>query len=187
LSYSLDNETLNYKTFEAKFENTEQSTSVSLTSSGSELSVGFQKNDVELTAQLDFGQSEREIELQDDLQEVPADLSTSDTALNGDFGAYQEFNVGGTSDHSRLINRSASNQHPISSIDGLKEELSKLQPAGAYITQEEDPTVPGWAKMTKPDDGLSQSGQAADAKMVGDKLEKINTTVGNIEIILQTI
>ena len=59
--------------------------------------------------------------------------------------------TGGANDHSKLTNRDADNQHPMSAITGLKEALDGKQPAGDYLTQEIDPTVPSWAKApTKP-------------------------------------
>lgn len=53
---------------------------------------------------------------------------------------------GGASDHSKLQNRSADDQHPMSAITGLEKALEGKQPAGAYLTEETDPTVPDWAK-----------------------------------------
>lgn len=41
---------------------------------------------------------------------------------------------GGTSDHSKLENRSAANQHPISAISNLQETLAGKQPTGDYAT-----------------------------------------------------
>ena len=54
---------------------------------------------------------------------------------------------GSTSDHSKLSNRDAADQHPISAITGLEAALDGKQDAGSYITEEQDPTVPGWAKQ----------------------------------------
>ena len=53
---------------------------------------------------------------------------------------------GGTLDHSKLQNRGADDQHPMSAITGLEKALESKQPAGAYLTEETDPTVPDWAK-----------------------------------------
>ena len=53
----------------------------------------------------------------------------------------------GTSDHAKLSNRDAADQHPISAITGLETALDAKQPAGSYLTQESDPTVPAWAKQ----------------------------------------
>ena len=59
--------------------------------------------------------------------------------------------TGGTNDHSKLTNRYAADQHPMSAITGLEEAMEGKQPAGDYLTQEIDPTVPSWAKAsTKP-------------------------------------
>ncbi len=56
---------------------------------------------------------------------------------------------GGTSDHSKLSNRDAADQHPIEAITGLEAALEGKQPAGSYLTEESDPTVPAWAKEEK--------------------------------------
>ena len=53
---------------------------------------------------------------------------------------------GGTSDHSKLANRDAADQHPMSAITGLEDALAGKQPTGNYLTEEQDPTVPDWAK-----------------------------------------
>lgn len=44
---------------------------------------------------------------------------------------------GGTNDHTRLINRDAANQHPISAIMGLEDALDGKQPSGDYATTQE--------------------------------------------------
>lgn len=54
---------------------------------------------------------------------------------------------GGTSDHSKLKNRDAADQHPMSAITGLDDALAGKQPTGDYLTKEQDPTVPDWAKQ----------------------------------------
>ena len=57
----------------------------------------------------------------------------------------------GSSDHSKLANRDAADQHPMSAITGLEAALRDKQPTGDYLTRETDPTVPAWAKEpTKP-------------------------------------
>lgn len=56
---------------------------------------------------------------------------------------------GGTSDHSKLSNRDAADQHPMSAITGLADALAGKQPTGTYLTEETDPTVPDWAKEEK--------------------------------------
>ena len=74
---------------------------------------------------------------------------------------------GGTTDHSKLINRDKADQHPMSAIAGLVEALDGKQPAGDYLTQETDPTVPAWAKeaqkpsYTASEVGADPSGTAA--------------------------
>ena len=73
----------------------------------------------------------------------------------------------GTADHAKLSNRDASDQHPISAITGLENALDAKQPAGSYLTQESDPTVPDWAKQpekpsyTADEVGADPSGTAA--------------------------
>ena len=74
---------------------------------------------------------------------------------------------GGTSDHSKLSNRDAEDQHPIGAITGLEVALDGKQPAGDYLTEEFDPTVPAWAKeaqkpsYTASEVGADPSGTAA--------------------------
>lgn len=74
---------------------------------------------------------------------------------------------GGTTDHSKLINRDKADQHPMIAITGLVEALEGKQPAGDYLTQETDPTVPAWAKAaekpvyTASEVGADPSGTAA--------------------------
>ena len=54
---------------------------------------------------------------------------------------------GGISDHSKLSNRDAEDQHPMNAITGLVDALAGKQPTGTYLTEETDPTVPDWAKQ----------------------------------------
>ena len=54
---------------------------------------------------------------------------------------------GGTADHSKLKNRDAADQHPMSAITGLEAALDGKQTTGDYLTKELDPTVPEWAKQ----------------------------------------
>ena len=44
---------------------------------------------------------------------------------------------GGTSDHTKLVNRDAADQHPMSAITGLESALDGKQPAGDYLTQDD--------------------------------------------------
>ena len=60
-----------------------------------------------------------------------------------DKGAYVESELplpdvgsGGTSDHSKLINRDAADQHPMSAVTGLVDALDGKQPIGDYLTQD---------------------------------------------------
>ena len=60
-----------------------------------------------------------------------------------DKGAYVESELplpaggsSGTSDHSKLINRDAAGQHPMSAVPGLVEALNGKQPTGDYMTQD---------------------------------------------------
>ena len=75
---------------------------------------------------------------------------------------------GGTTDHSKLINRSTADQHPMSAITGLEKALESKQPAGAYLTDKDLDTT------------LKETGKAADAAEVGKRLsslsEEIDTT-----------
>lgn len=108
----------------------------------------------------------------------------------------------GTSDYNGLTNKPKINGVELSGEKSL-EDLG-IQPAGDYLTEETDPTVPSWAKQaTKPsytaeevgalpnttvipeiDNTLSVSGDAADAKVVGDKFTELD---GNIENINENI
>lgn len=61
-----------------------------------------------------------------------------------DSGAYVESDLplpaggsGGTSDHSKLINRDNADQHPMRAITGLVEALNGKQPTGNYLTQDD--------------------------------------------------
>ena len=75
--------------------------------------------------------------------------------------------AGGTNDHAKLSNRDAADQHPIGAITGLEAALAGKQPAGSYLTEESDPTVPAWAKeaqkpsYTAQEVGADPSGTAA--------------------------
>lgn len=45
--------------------------------------------------------------------------------------------TGGTSDHTKLENRDAADQHPMSAITGLTDALAGKQPTGNYLTQDD--------------------------------------------------
>lgn len=45
--------------------------------------------------------------------------------------------TGGTSDHTKLENRDADDQHPMSAITGLTDALAGKQPTGNYLTQDD--------------------------------------------------
>lgn len=70
--------------------------------------------------------------------------------------------TGGTSDHSKLSNRDAADQHPIGAITGLEEALDGKQPAGSYLTDKDL------------DSTITMEGKAADAKAVGDALRSLS-------------
>lgn len=75
-------------------------------------------------------------------------LKTEDkSSLVAAINEVQETGGGGTADHSKLKNRDAADQHPMSAITGLDAALEGKQPTGNYLTKELDPTVPEWAKQ----------------------------------------
>ena len=82
--------------------------------------------------------------------------------------AAQSSGGSGTLDHAKLTGRDAADQHPMSAITGLEKALEDKQPAGAYLTEESDPTVPDWAKAahkpsyTASEVGADPSGTASD-------------------------
>lgn len=72
---------------------------------------------------------------------------------------------GGTADHSKLKNRDAADQHPMSAITGLEAALEGKQPTGNYLTDKDlDAT-------------LTVEGKAADAKAVGDALSTLSEEI----------
>ena len=105
----------------------------------------------------------------------------------------------GTGDYNSLTNKPKINGVELSGEKSL-EDLG-IQPAGDYLTEETDPTVPSWAKQaTKPsytaeevgalpnttvipeiDNTLSVSGDAADSKVVGDKFTEVDENIESIE------
>lgn len=138
----------------------------------------------------DFESNEQSIDadFENNEQEIDAYFEKNEQEMEAGFEDVQTISTGGgTSDHSQLTNRELVDQHPIEAITNLAEELSQKQPAGNYITEEGDPTVPKWAKKTTPDNTLTVEGDAADSKVVGEKLAALDTTIGNIDVLLQTI
>lgn len=76
--------------------------------------------------------------------------------------------AGGTSDHQKLSNRDAADQHPIAAITGLEAALDGKQPAGRYLTDKDLDTT------------ITMEGKAADAKAVGDALRSLSEEIANI-------
>ena len=74
---------------------------------------------------------------------------------------------GGSNDHSKLENRDAADQHPISAITGLENALAKKQPSGEYLTQED--------LQTATDTALTQ----AKASGEFDGADGITPTIGD--------
>ena len=72
---------------------------------------------------------------------------------------------GGTSDHSKLKNRYADDQHPMSAITGLADALAGKQPTGSYLTDKDLDTT------------LKEVGKAADAAAVGDALSTLSEEI----------
>ena len=82
---------------------------------------------------------------------------------------------GGTSDHSKLSNRDAADQHPISAITGLEKALEDKQPTGNYLTSEQDPTVPKWAKQPqKPAYTAQEVGALPDTTHIPSTSDDVN-------------
>lgn len=81
----------------------------------------------------------------------------------------QETGGGGVnSDHSKLKNRDAAEQHPMSAITGLEKALEGKQPTGNYLTDKDlDATI-------------TMKGKAADAKAVGDALRSLSEEIAAI-------
>lgn len=91
-------------------------------------------------------------------------LKTEDkSSLVAAVNELQETGGGGvTSDHSKLKNRDAADQHPMSAITGLEKALEGKQPTGSYLTDKDLDTT------------LTVNGKAADAKAVGDALRSLS-------------
>ena len=82
---------------------------------------------------------------------------------------------GGTADHSKLKNRDAADQHPMSAITGLEQALEGKQDAGSYITEEADPTVPEWAKQPqKPAYTAQEVGALPDTTAIPSTAADVN-------------
>lgn len=82
---------------------------------------------------------------------------------------------GGTSDHAKLKNRDATDQHPMSAITGLEAALDGKQDAGSYITEESDPTVPEWAKQPqKPAYTAQEVGALPDTTHIPTALSELS-------------
>lgn len=76
--------------------------------------------------------------------------------------------AGGTSDHSKLKNRDAADQHPMSAITGLDAALEGKQAAGNYLTDKDLDTT------------LTVDGKAADAAAVGARLDSLSEEIANL-------
>lgn len=76
--------------------------------------------------------------------------------------------TGGTSDHRKLSNRDAADQHPIGAITGLEAALDGKQPVGRYLTDKDL------------DSTITMEGKAADAKAVGDALRSLSEEIENL-------
>lgn len=89
--------------------------------------------------------------------------------------SYFSSGEGGTTDHSKLINRDVADQHPMSAITGLEDALSGKQPTGNYLTEEQDPTVPEWAKQPqKPAYTAQEVGALPDTTHIPTALSELS-------------
>ena len=89
--------------------------------------------------------------------------------------SYFSSGEGGTTDHSKLINRDAADQHPMSAITGLEGALAGKQEAGNYLTKEMDPTVPEWAKQPqKPVYTAQEVGAMPDTTKIPSALSELS-------------
>ena len=89
--------------------------------------------------------------------------------------SYFSSGEGGTTDHSNLINRDVADQHPMSAITGLEDALSGKQPTGNYLTEEQDPTVPEWAKQPqKPAYTAQEVGALPDTTHIPTALSELS-------------
>lgn len=99
---------------------------------------------------------------------------------------------GGTSDHSQLSNRDLPNQHPISAITNLQTSLNNKSNTGhtheQYITEEEDPTVPSWAKEpTKPTYTAEEVGALPDDTVIPTVPTNVSAFTNDAGYITQNI
>lgn len=99
---------------------------------------------------------------------------------------------GGTSDHSQLSNRDLPNQHPISAITNLQTSLNNKSNTGhtheQYITEEEDPTVPDWAKEpTKPTYTAEEVGALPDDTVIPTVPTNVSAFTNDAGYITQNI
>lgn len=93
----------------------------------------------------------------------------TDTGKYEDTGESYGGGGGGTSDHAKLVNRDAANQHPMRAITGLESALEGKQPTGDYLTDKDlDAT-------------LIVGGKAADAAAVGERLSSISEEITVLE------
>ncbi len=83
------------------------------------------------------------------------DTAAKDNLVAAINEAAQSGGGGGTSDHSKLANRDAENQHPISAIAGLQTALDGKQPSGDYALRSEIPSVDGLATKAYVDNNVS--------------------------------
>ena len=103
-------------------------------------------------------------------------LKTEDkSSLVAAINEVQETGGGGTADHSKLKNRDAADQHPMSAITGLSDALDGKQPTGNYLTKELDPTVPEWAKQPqKPAYTAQEVGALPDTTHIPSTASEVN-------------
>jgi hypothetical protein len=74
-----------------------------------------------------------DVKFQEQDKRVEATLAQNESAVNTNFGEFQK--VPATANHNDLTGREYENQHPISAISGLQEELDNKQPKDNYLKQ----------------------------------------------------
>lgn len=132
----------------------------------------------------DYAYTPAETRTWDELAERIGDLESLETEEKGNLvGAINEIaengGTGGTSDHSKLTNRDAADQHPIGAITGLQSVLDGKQPSGSYLTAETDPTVPAWAKAaSKPSYTAAEVGALPDTTKIPSKTSDLENDSG---------